>query len=491
MAFNGSGVFVRLYNWVVDKGNSVKITASRMDAEMDGMATGLSNCITKDGQTTITQNIPMNSKKLTGCAAATALTDVPTGGQIINSAMTYYAATGTDTYVATPSPAITAYAAGQSFLIHFANANTGAATLNLNSLGAKAIKNTDGGALTAGQIADDSIQHCVYDGTNMVLMGTALVLNATSLALTTLSVTGLVTLSDDIRMTDGKAIEDENGNEYILFATTASAVNELTVTNAATGNAPKIEATGDDTNIGVEVEAKGTGRVAFKSDIVADEARLSIGADVSLTIATGAVTTTRTNHLLGTEGGASTDDLDTINGGTEGDFLTLGLATASNNVVVKHNTGNIQLHGGNDVELDVVTDQLFLKYNGNDWVELGRNLAAATSDVIVFRSSSGATITVSSTDTFAHSLGAEPDGWSIILECTDAGGDQGYAQGDRVDMTGAARGDASRNIGVEVDSTNITVHISGAVGILNNTTQAGANIDVTKWELHVKAWKFN
>jgi hypothetical protein len=58
MAFNGSGVFVRLFNWATDKTNSVAVTASRMDSEMDGMATGLSTCITKDGQQTTTARIP-------------------------------------------------------------------------------------------------------------------------------------------------------------------------------------------------------------------------------------------------------------------------------------------------------------------------------------------------------------------------------------------------------------------------------------------------
>lgn len=75
MAFNGSGVFVRLYNWVSDRNAAIKIRADRMDAEMDGFATGLSNCITKDGQTTVTANIPMNNKKITGLADATAGTD--------------------------------------------------------------------------------------------------------------------------------------------------------------------------------------------------------------------------------------------------------------------------------------------------------------------------------------------------------------------------------------------------------------------------------
>ncbi len=56
--FNGSGTFVRTYNWVTDKGNNVKVTASRMDGEDDGFATGLSTCIAKDGQTTTTAAVP-------------------------------------------------------------------------------------------------------------------------------------------------------------------------------------------------------------------------------------------------------------------------------------------------------------------------------------------------------------------------------------------------------------------------------------------------
>jgi hypothetical protein len=82
MAFNGTGTFLRLYNWVTDKINLVPITASRVDAEMDGMATGLSNCITKDGQTTITANIPFNSNKNTGLGNATARTDAINVGQV-------------------------------------------------------------------------------------------------------------------------------------------------------------------------------------------------------------------------------------------------------------------------------------------------------------------------------------------------------------------------------------------------------------------------
>jgi len=56
-------------------------------------------------------------------------------------------------------------------------------------------------------------------------------------------------------------INDSNGNEEIKFTTTASAVNELTVTNAATGNAPEISATGGDTNIDLKITPKGSGKI--------------------------------------------------------------------------------------------------------------------------------------------------------------------------------------------------------------------------------------
>lgn len=56
-------------------------------------------------------------------------------------------------------------------------------------------------------------------------------------------------------------IVDANSNEQVKFTTTASAVNEITVTNAATGNAPDVSATGGDTNISLQIGAKGTGVV--------------------------------------------------------------------------------------------------------------------------------------------------------------------------------------------------------------------------------------
>jgi hypothetical protein len=80
-------------------------------------------------------------------------------------------ASGTDTYTATLSPAITAYATGQKFQILFTNANTGAATLNLNGLGAKAITKNGATALASGDISAGQILVLGYDGTNLQIIG--------------------------------------------------------------------------------------------------------------------------------------------------------------------------------------------------------------------------------------------------------------------------------------------------------------------------------
>jgi hypothetical protein len=75
----------------------------------------------------------------------------------------------------------------------------------------------------------------------------------------------LDTNSHNILIDDAHFIADENSNEQIIFQTTSSAVNQIDVTNAATGNSPSIEATGDDSNINLTLGPKGTGYLIAKS----------------------------------------------------------------------------------------------------------------------------------------------------------------------------------------------------------------------------------
>ncbi|MFA6315619.1 MAG: hypothetical protein WC648_04620 [Candidatus Paceibacterota bacterium] len=57
------------------------------------------------------------------------------------------------------------------------------------------------------------------------------------------------------------AIADSAGNEIIKVTATASAVNEITLANAATAGNPVLSATGGDTDIGMDIKMKGAGRL--------------------------------------------------------------------------------------------------------------------------------------------------------------------------------------------------------------------------------------
>jgi hypothetical protein len=57
----------------------------------------------------------------------------------------------------------------------------------------------------------------------------------------------------------GTSVLDTNGNQLALLTATSSAVNEVTLANAATGNNPSLTASGDDTNIGIALKTKGSG----------------------------------------------------------------------------------------------------------------------------------------------------------------------------------------------------------------------------------------
>lgn len=82
-------------------------------------------------------------------------------------------ASGTDTYAVTLSPAMTSYETGVPFYVKFTNPNTGAATLNVNGLGAKDLKKEASTALAASDIIADKVYTLVYDGTNIQIEGIA------------------------------------------------------------------------------------------------------------------------------------------------------------------------------------------------------------------------------------------------------------------------------------------------------------------------------
>jgi len=169
MAFNGSGVFQRLYSWVNDAAGGIKIRADRMDNEMNGFATGLSTCITKDGQTTVTANLPMASYRHTGVGNGSARDDYASLAQVQDGKAAWVDGGGTaDAITATSSPVITTLVDGQLCYVRATAANaTTTPTFSPNALTARTIVKNGGSALAAGDIAGDGHElELRYDLTN-------------------------------------------------------------------------------------------------------------------------------------------------------------------------------------------------------------------------------------------------------------------------------------------------------------------------------------
>ena len=118
------------------------------------------------------------------------------------------------------------------------------------------------------------------------------------------------------KIADAGFIADANGAEQIIFQTTASAVNELEVTNAATGNPPILGASGE-TNVDVHIKPKGSG-----------ETRIGTGA------AAATLTTDGAHDLV----------LDT-NSGTNSGTITITDAANGNITLTPNGSGNVVLDG--------------------------------------------------------------------------------------------------------------------------------------------------
>lgn len=93
------------------------------------------------------------------------------GSRIIAGTLNYGSSGGSsNAYTLTLSPAITSLVTGFQILVKANHTNTGAATINVNTLGAKNIKKHNDQDLASGDIESGQVFCCVYDGTNFQLM---------------------------------------------------------------------------------------------------------------------------------------------------------------------------------------------------------------------------------------------------------------------------------------------------------------------------------
>jgi hypothetical protein len=167
---------------------------------------------------------------------------------------------------------------------------------------------------------------------------------------------------------------DVNGNaigdgtlELLKFVETASAVNELTVTNAATGNNPSLSATGDDSNVGLDFTAKGSGYIKFNDLAYIPQQALTSSSNA---VAWDVQAKPNAYHLT-TENTTFSAPTNSV----EGAFICVeinynGSHTIAFNTVFEFAGSTAPTFTSTDGKTDI----LVFKYNGSIWQEVGRTL---------------------------------------------------------------------------------------------------------------------
>ena len=144
------------------------ISETAMNSNLSDIASALTASIAKDGQTTPTANLPMGGYKLTGMGVGSAATDSAHLGQVQAQAWSWCGTAGgtKNALTLTPSPAITAYAAGQSFrAIIGGTSSDDAVTVAVSGLTTKDVE-IDGSACSATVFLETGkIYQFDYDGT--------------------------------------------------------------------------------------------------------------------------------------------------------------------------------------------------------------------------------------------------------------------------------------------------------------------------------------
>jgi hypothetical protein len=352
MARNGSGTFSNPYpNFV----SGTVISSTQVDANNSDIATALTQSIAVDGQSTVTANLPMNAKKLTGLAVGAAATDSLNLGQAQAEAMVWCGTAGGSANAITlsPTPAITAYAAGQRFVWKASGSvNTGATTVAISGLGTIALQD-NGAALVAGNHAANKIFMGILDTASTVqvlqvqISGTDPLLVSSLTVSGTATVGGILSVDDTTTSTSGTtgSIHTDGG---LGVAGTAFVAGAATVGGASQFNSTVtvgVDATGYD----VTFFGDTTGRYV-KWDESADSLLFSDNAK--------AIFGQPGNDLQIYHDGSNSSIVDAGTGEllitTNGTFIRLG-TTAGDAMVDGVKDGAVSLYYDNAVKLATVT----------------------------------------------------------------------------------------------------------------------------------------
>lgn len=318
-----SGTYSVVYSFTTEAA-SPPIEIAKLDEQFTDVATALSNCVLRDGTGLPTAATDWNGQRITNLGAATAANDAVRAAQLQSGALlTLGSVSGTNTITGSLTPALAAYTAGMVVVFNPAGNNTGATTLNINSLGALDILKEDGDALASGDLVAGVPAVLVLDSgaDDWILLNpqTYAAIVATSLTVNGIAHTDWARLSQSNTFTGSSQVISSSGPTLEFEETDAAAdnqrwflyaSNERLIGSAATDAGSEnpwlhVDRTGntvDSVNLqATAVQVNGTsinsasiltsgtladGRVA-ESNVTQHEAALTIGGDqIETTVST-------------------------------------------------------------------------------------------------------------------------------------------------------------------------------------------------------------
>jgi hypothetical protein len=237
------------------------------------------------------------------------------------------------------------------------NGTTGNFTVALNQVGGSS-------AIFAG--TDKSNKLVYLDGTNAVDLGLANLTGTQTLTNKTLT---SPTINDPII----NEINDANGNEEIIFTTTTSAVNELTIANAATGNNPNITASGSDANIGINLTPKGIGEITFNGTGKIQQVLEKV--TVTNTATTGTVTYDLLEQAVLYHTGNASGQFTLNFRGSNSTALNTMIATGESGTAAFLNTNSTTAYYTTFVTIDGTSTNVSTKWQGGSTPSSGNSLS--------------------------------------------------------------------------------------------------------------------
>ena len=317
-------------------------------------------------------------------------------------------------YLVAANRTISAYYDGMRQGFHASFANTGAATLDIDSVGAKTIKKNHDVDLASGDIEANQYVEVVYSATDDTFQMLSPVANAPStldnvVEDTTPQLGGpLDTNGQAINESEGSVASGTTTNIWLTTANTVHVTGTTTITSF--GTAPRVG--------------------AWRKVIFDGALTLTDGANLNL------------------PGGAN-------------------ITTAADDFAFVY------------AETTTLFKVLYFKADGTA-VVVGSGLP--TPDF----TSAEQTVALDTLLDVAHSLGAVPTLWQIVMRCKTA--NLNYAVGDEVVPHLYHDGNTDANVVFSVDATNMTVVSGGIMTLLDQSSKNAANITVGSWKWVMRAW---